>query len=165
MTALFVVVLLAAPPVTAVPVMDRPVMDRGVAGAEVFERMKKLEGNWKSKEGHTLSVRVTASGRAVVTSLMAVDRSLESVTVFRLEGGELQGAFDGASHGVLRLQGASELLVKLEARPDGAKSPVVALSLAIPDADNLVWSVTTRAGPKDEEASTDFAREYVETLK
>jgi hypothetical protein len=152
MTALLVVALLAAPPVAA-------------PGAAAFERVKKLEGNWKSKDGSTLSVRVTASGTAVVGSLTGGDHALVSVTVFRVEAGELQAAFDGRGHGALRHQSATEQVVRLEARPDGAKAPVMTLSLAIKDAENFTWSVTTRTGPKDEEESIDFTREYVETLK
>jgi hypothetical protein len=148
---LLVLALLAAPPVAP-------------TGVVVFDRLKKLEGNWKSKDGQSLSVRVTASGRAVVGSLTGADHALVSVTVFHLEGTELVAAFDGALHGALRLSSATERLAKLEARSDPS-SPLLWLSLVTKDADSLTFAVTTRNGANDVEEATALTREYVETLK
>lgn len=152
MTALLVVALLAAPPVAS-------------PGAVAFERLKKLEGNWRSAEGRVFSVRILAGGQAVVGSLTGPAQALLSVTVFRLEGGELIAVHDGSARGVLRLSSSSERLLKLEARPEGAKASLVALALGFKEAERLNLSLTTRAGPKDVEEATDFKREYLETLK
>jgi hypothetical protein len=152
MTALLVVALLAAPPVAS-------------PGAVAFERLKKLEGNWRSAEGRVLSVRVLSGGLAVVGSLTGPAQALLSVTVFHLEGGELVGVHNGAARGLLRLSASSERLLKLEARPEGAKATLVALGLAFKEAERLTLSITTRVGAKDVEESTDFKREYLETLK
>lgn len=149
MTALLVAALLMAPP----------------GSVATFERLKSLQGNWRSSDGRVLSVRLTASGGAVVASLAGADKSLTSVTVFRLDGDELVGLHDGLSHALFRPIVATERLIKLAARPEGPRPHVVAIAYALKSPDSLTLTITTRTAGRDADEAIDFEREYLETLK
>jgi hypothetical protein len=143
MTLLALVLLTATP----VPVVD---------AYAVFDRFKKLEGNWKSKDGLELSFRVISGGSAVVETLTSgPDKVLVSVTVFRIEGADLVATVDAETHQVLKA--ASALLGVI--RFDLAKAGTV-LAYATKDPDALRRETAGKTSK-----ATDFTREYVDTLK
>jgi hypothetical protein len=136
MTLALVVAVLAANPTP------------GEKAAPAFERVKKLEGNWRAADGSVLSLRVV-QGAAVVEQLTQGGR-LVSVTVYRLEGVELVATIDASAHAVYRLAATSPTSLRFEA-------PGAWLVLATRDAESLKRE--TRGG------AMEFTREYVETLK
>jgi sarcosine oxidase gamma subunit len=140
MTLALVVALLAANPTPG---------ERATPAAAAFERVKKLEGNWRSADGSVLSVRVVQGGATVVEQLTQGGR-LVSVTIYRLEGAELLATIDAAAHAVHRLAATSPTSLRFEA-------PGAWLVLATRDAESLKRE--TRGG------AVEFTREYVETLK
>ncbi len=135
--------LLAASPAPASPSVD---------AGPAFERLKKLEGNWKSKD-LWVSFRVITGGAALVETVTAgADKSLVSVTVFRVESGELVATVDADTHQALKATTVSGSGMHFEGKG-------VALTFGMKDADNLHRESSTRA------AKGDFTREYVDTLK
>jgi hypothetical protein len=144
MTFALVTALLFANPTPA----DKPATDKGPDAAAAFERLKKLEGNWRSKDGQVLALRVV-QGQAVVEQLTQAGK-LVSVTVYRLEGGELLATVDADSHGALKLTTATAQALKFDGHAAG-------LTLTTPNADLLKREL--KAG------AVEFSREYVDTLK
>lgn len=143
---LLTIALLAASPA--------PAPSSPVDAATAFERLKKLEGNWKSKE-LAVTFRIIAGGAAVVETVTATagaDKSLVSVSVFRVEAGELVATVDADTHQVLKASSASTSAMHFEVK--GAS-----LTLSMKDADNLHRESSTRG------SKADFTREYVDTLK
>jgi hypothetical protein len=129
-----------------------PAPSSSVDAGPAFERLKKLEGNWKSKD-LWVSFRVITGGAAVVETVTAgADKSLVSVTVFRVEAGELVATVDADTHQALKATSASGSAMHFEGKG-------VALTLGMKDADNLHRESSTKA------AKADFTREYVDTLK
>ena len=133
-------------------------------GAAAFERLKKLEGNWRSRDGQTVSLRLIGSGHAVLETVgLASDRGLSSVSVFRLEGPDLVLVHDGEDgHAVLKFLLTTPDTLRFEAP---ARAGPVAVTLTLRDAETLRRTVVTRAGGKDLSRGTDYTREYLDTLK
>jgi hypothetical protein len=137
-------------------------------GTAAFERLKKLEGNWRAKDGQTVSLRLVGSGVAVLEQVGAgADRALASVVVYRLEGAELVAAQDGEGHSRLRLvPGAGNAdALRFEARLEAGQGGLVSVTLGTRDAGTLRRVVVTRAQGKDTTRVTEYTREYLDTLK
>jgi len=132
-------------------------------GKTAFEQLKKLEGNWQTggKDAKAyLSFRVVAGGTAVLETVTGADRTtITEMATYHLDGAELvMTAF--SAEGAVRLKGtsASPRAVHFEAGKKGR-----AVALLVKDNGNLTREVAPGGGkPK---ASTDFKREYVDTLK
>jgi hypothetical protein len=153
MRALLLAVLLAAP--AAAP-----------EGPGAFERLKKLEGNWHTRDGQTLGLRLVGGGEAVMETLgLGADRALATVAVYRLDGQELVAAVDGEVHAHLRFVPTTSDGLRFEATGEGAKVGLVSVSLTVRDAETLRRVAVTRAQGKDTARSTDYTREYLDTLK
>ncbi len=133
-------------------------------GAAAFERLKKLEGNWRSKDGQTVSLRLLGTGQAVLETVgLASDRGLTSVGVYRLEGQELVLVHDGEDgHAAMKFLLSSPETLRFEVQ---ARAGPVAVTLTLRDADTLRRTVVTREKGKDTARSTDYTREYLDTLK
>jgi len=132
-------------------------------GAAAFERLKKLEGNWRAKEGQTVSLRVIGAGQAVLeTDAVNADKGLASVGVYRLEGSDLVLSQDGEGHAVLKFLLTTPDTLRFEAP---GRAGVVAVTFTLRDADTLRRTVVTRAAGKDTAHSVDYTREYLDTLK
>jgi hypothetical protein len=140
MTFALIAALLVANPAPADKAPD--------AAAAAFERLKKLEGNWRSKDGQVLALRVV-QGQAVVEQLTQAGK-LVSVTVYRVEGAELLATVDAEAHAALKLTNATAQALKFEGH--GAS-----VTLATPTADLLKRELKASA--------VEFTREYVDTLK
>jgi hypothetical protein len=135
-------------------------------GTAAFERLKKLEGNWRSKDGQTVSLRAIGAGDAVLETVgLGSEKSLSAVAVYRLEGSELVVLHDGEGHAALRFLPTSADALRFEIRPDPARVGLVSVTLSVKDVDTLRRTVVTRAQGKDTARSTDYTREYLDTLK
>ncbi len=159
--ALALAVTLAAPPMAPAP----PVA--ALDDAAAFERVKKLEGSWKSeaKDGaQYVLVRVVAGGTAVLETVTGVDRtSITSVTVYALEGGELVATHHGAT-GATRLKAKSLDGQALGFEPVSKEPKVSSLSLVVAE-NKLRQDWVVREGYRDVKKSVALLREYVDTLK
>lgn len=148
MTALLLSLLIAATPAPASPVDAKA----------TFERLKKLEGAWKSKDAQFLTLRVVANGAALIeTVTVGPEKTLMSVTVYRLDGAELVATYDGDAHLVFKLApGTSAGQLTFTDKAGSA-----ALTLSTKDADSLEREV----GMQGKKSAGKFTREYVDTLK
>lgn len=150
--------LVSAPPAPA------PVTDSNA----LFERLKKLEGSWKTdgKDGPVqyVTIRLVANGTSVLETTTAADRTaLTSVTVYAFEGSELFATNHGAGGGskLKASAGAGESL-----KFDGSAKDARVASLALLVKDNkLRQEWTTRENGREVKKSLDLLREYVDTLK
>ena len=155
----FLVALSLAAPPAAAP---------GVDGNAAFERLKKLEGSWKSdaKEGPVqyVTLRLVASGTAVLETTTAADRTtVTSATVYSFEGTRLVATHygsGGTSH--LELSGADAGTLKFDGSAKDAR--VAALVLTV-KASKLRQDWTTREGGREVKKGLDLLSEYVDTLK
>ncbi len=146
MTLLALALLTATP----APALDAPA---------VLERFKKLEGNWKSKDGLELSFRVISGSNAVVETLTTgPDKLLVSVTVFRLEGAELLATVDADTHQILKATSAALGVIRFDLTRGGG----TVLAYATKDPDALRRETV---GKGNTSKAADFTREYVDTLK
>lgn len=168
MTALLaaLAVSLAAPP--AVPPVD---------GAPAYEKLKKLEGNWKAgkdKDARFLSLRVVAGGAAVLETVFAADRTtVLSASIYALDGGELFVTHYGAGGAQPKLKAKAldggtlrfELVSVGNVKDAKSATHAAALSLVMKDGDTLTQEWLQRAAGRDTKVSIDYTREYVDTLK
>ncbi|MDP2269617.1 MAG: hypothetical protein Q8N23_10370 [Archangium sp.] len=150
--------LAAAPPVAA------PSVDANAA----FERLKKMEGSWKTdaKDGplQFVTLRLVASGTAVLETTTAADRTtITSATIYSFEGSKLIATHHGGG-GTSRLEltGADPLAIKFDGT--GKDARVAALSLVVKQS-KLRQEFTTRESGRDVKKSLDLLSEYVDTLK
>lgn len=136
-------------------------------GGAAFERLKKLEGSWKTdaKDGPVQYVLLrVVGGNAVLETTTGPDRTtVTSATVYSLEGAELIASNHGAG-------GASRLKVKdadqTAIRFDGSAKDARLVALALVTRDNkLVLEQTLREGGREVKRSLTLLREYVDTLK
>jgi hypothetical protein len=139
-----------------------------VDGAAAFERVKKLEGSWKTdgKDGAVqyVAIRLVANGSAVLETTTAADRtSVTSVTVYALEGNELVATNHGTGgQSKLKASGNAGDALKFDGVTKDAK--VSGLTFVIKDSKlRQEWQV--REGGRDVKKSIDLLREYVDTLK
>ena len=139
-----ILILLAAAPLTP--------------GPAAFERLKRLEGAWHSKDARYLTLRVVAGGAAVVeTHTSGPGKQLDSVIVYRLENGELVAMYDGGAHATLKLASATERELRFVDKGSGSSLLVSSAST-----DALEEQVSLHGA---NEATVVFLREYVDTLK
>lgn len=131
-----------------------------VDGAAALQKLKSLEGTWKSdaKSGASqfASWRALAGASAVLETVSFQDKTkLDVVIVYALEAGELTATvYEGPEVSRLKLTSASETQLQFSA----GKVPTLTLSLA--DARlKSQWTV------KDQKRSLEVLREYVDTLK
>lgn len=139
-----------------------------VDAAAAYERVKALEGSWKSdaKDGPVqyVMVRVVGGGSAVLETTTGADRTaVASMTVYALEGGELVVTHYGA-HGVTRLKprALDALALKLEAPVRDGR--VTGLTLGF-SAKELTQDWGVREAGRETRRQVKLLREYVDTLK
>jgi hypothetical protein len=153
----------------ALPLAVALLLSAPPAGAgDVFERLKKLEGSWKTdgKDAAVqyVTIRLVANGTSVLETTTGADRTaVTTVTIYAMEGGELVATNHGAG-GPSRLKaGASSGdTLKFESSPKDAR--VASLALVVKDS-KLRQEWTTRENGKEVKRSVDLLREYVDTLK
>ena len=157
--AFFVALSLAAPPAAA----PAPSVDANAA----FERLKKLEGSWKTdaKDGPVqyVSLRVIAGGTAVLETTTAANRTtVTSATIYSLEGPRLIAAHHGAGGSSrLELSGSDAASLKFE----GAKEARVATLAMVWKQNKLRQEFTTRESGREVKKGLDLLSEFVDTLK
>lgn len=137
-------------------------------GSAAFERLKKLEGSWKTdvKDGplQYVMVRIIAGGTAVLETTTGADRTnVTSVTVYSLEGADLLATSHGAGGASrLKLKDADQVAVRF----DGSAKEARIATLALTTKDNkLALEQTVREGGREVKKSLTLLREYVDTLK
>jgi|APLak6261679142_1056127.scaffolds.fasta_scaffold00010_110 hypothetical protein len=159
--ALLVSILVSAPPASPAPTS-------AVDHSAAFEKLKKLEGSWKSdaKDGPVqyVMIRLVAGGSAVLETTTGADRtSVTSVTLYSFEGTELLATIHNTG-------GASRLKVKdlagdaLRFEGSAKDARVAAFGLVVKDS-KLRQELTLREGGREVKKSLDLLREYVDTLK
>lgn len=158
--AFLVALSLAAPPAAA----PAPAVDANAA----FERLKKLEGAWKTdaKDGPVqyVALRLIAAGTAVLETNTAADRTtITSVTVYSFEGSKLIATHYG-SGGTSRLEfsGADAAALKFDSAVKDAR--VGGLWLVVKQ-NKLRQEWTTRESGRDVKKALELLSEYVDTLK
>ncbi|PZR14960.1 MAG: hypothetical protein DI536_09270 [Archangium gephyra] len=136
-------------------------------GSAAFDRLKKLEGSWKTdaKDGPVQYVMLRlVGGNAVLETTTGPDRTtVTSATVYSLEGADLVATNHGAG-------GASRLKVKdadpVAVRFDGSAKDARVAGISLVTKDNkLLLEHTVREGGKEVKKSLTLLREYVDTLK
>jgi hypothetical protein len=158
--AFLVALSLAAPPaVTAAPSVD--------ANA-AFERLKKLEGSWKTdaRDGPVqyVSLRLVGAGTAVLETTTSADRTtITSATVYSFEGTRLVATHHG-SGGTSRLElsFADAASLKFDGSPKDARVAGLVLTLK---QNKLRQDWTTRESGHEVKKGFDLLSEYVDTLK
>ena len=154
--AFLVALSLTAPPAA-------PAIDANAA----FERLKKMEGSWKTdpKDGPVqyVALRVIAGGTAVLETTTAADRTtVTSATVYSLEGPRLVAAHHGAGGSSrLELSGSDAASLKFE----GAKEARVATLALLSKQNKLRQELTTRESGREVKKGLDLLSEFVDTLK
>lgn len=156
--AFLVALSLAAPPAAA-PAVD---------GNAAFERLKKLEGSWKTdaKDGPVqyVTLRLVGAGTSVLETNTAADRTtVTSATLYSFEGTRLVATHHG-SGGTSRLElsGSDATTLKFDGSAKDAR--VAALVLTV-KANKLRQDFTTREGGREVKKVLDLLSEYVDTLK
>jgi hypothetical protein len=133
--------------------------------SEAFERVKQLEGLWKTdgKDGPVqyVAIRVVAGGSAVLETISTSDRmAVTAVTVYSFEGTELYANHHGPS-GLSKLKVKEGPTLRFEGPKD---SRLVSLSLSTEGARFREEWVTRESG-REVRRSVELLREYVDTLK
>lgn len=141
-----------------------PALDTNAA----FERLKKMEGSWKTdaKDGPVqyVTLRLVAAGTAVLETTTAADRTtIVSATIYSFEGSKLVATHHG-SGGTSRLElsGADPAQLKFDSSAKDVR--VAALALVVKQS-KLRQEFTTRESGRDVKKSLDLLSEYVDTLK
>lgn len=157
----FLVALSFAAPPSAAPA---PAVDANAA----FERLKKLEGSWKTdaKDGPVqyVALRLIAAGTAVLETNTAADcTTVTAATVYSFEGSRLVATHYG-SGGTSRLEvsGADATALKFEGSARDAR--VGGLSLVVKQ-NKLRQEWTTRESGREVKKALELLSEYVDTLK
>lgn len=133
-----------------------------------FERLKKLEGSWKTdaKDGPVqyVTLRVVANGTAVLETTTAADRTtVTSATIYSFEGTRLIATHHGAGGtSRLELSGADPAMLKFDANAKDARVSMLAL---VVKQNKLRQELTTRESGHDVKKGLDLLSEYVDTLK
>ncbi len=158
--AFLVALSLAAPP--AAP--PAPSLDANAA----FERLKKLEGAWKTdgKDGPVqfVALRVIAAGTAVLETNTAADRTtVTSATVYSFEGSKLVAThFGTGGTSRLELSGADAAALKFDGGPKDTR--VGGLWLVVKQ-NKLRQEWTMRESGRDVKKAIELLSEFVDTLK
>lgn len=165
MTALLaaVTLFLAAPPAPAAK----------LDGRAAFEQLKKLEGNWKAeKEATYLSLRVVASGSAVLETMTGADRTkIVMTSIYSLDGNELvMTHYSGqGNQPTMKLKTVAPNLrfeaVRVANLADPKASHMSAVTFVLKDADNLTQEWDSSKAGAVLKIVFPFIREYANTLK
>lgn len=158
--AFLVALSLTAPPsAAAAPVVD---------GNAAFERLKKLEGSWKTdaKDGPVqyVTLRLVGAGTAVLETTTGPDRTaLISAVIYSFEGTRLVATHHG-SGGTSRLElvGSDASVIKFDGSPREAR--VAGLVLTVKE-NKLRQDWTTRESGREVKKSLELLREFIDTLK
>lgn len=160
--ALALAMSLASPPATAAAVAAG-----AVDGPAAFERVKKLEGSWKTdakEAAQYVMVRLVAGGTAVLETVTGADRTnVTSMTVYAMEGAELVATHYGAT-GATRLRVKSLDGQQLVFEPHSKEPKVLGLTLGLAEG-KLKQDWALREGYREVKKSVALLREYVDTLK
>lgn len=155
--ALVLALSLSAPP--AAPAAD---------GNAAYERLKKLEGSWKTdgKDGPVqfVTLRFVGAGSSILETTTGADRgSISAATVYSFEGTRLVVTHYGAG-GTSRLDlaGANDSTLKFDGASKDAR--VAGLVLTVKD-NKLTQEWTVREGGREVKKTVSLLREYVDTLK
>lgn len=133
-----------------------------------FERLKKLEGSWKTdaKDGPVqyVTLRVVANGTAVLETTTAADRTtVTSATIYSFEGTKLIATHHGAGGtSRLELSGVDPAKLKFDGNAKDARVSVLAL---VVKQNKLRQELTTREGGREVKKGLDLLSEYVDSLK
>ncbi|MFZ5441016.1 MAG: hypothetical protein ACOZQL_13495 [Myxococcota bacterium] len=164
--ALVVALSLAAPPRPSPgPAAPAPVAP-AVDGTAAFERLKKLEGGWKSdaKEPQFVMLRLVANGTAVLETVTGADRTaVLSATIYAFEGTELVATHygsGGTSH--LKLKELDASTLRFEGTSKEARLAAVTVTTKDP---KLKLEITVRENGREAKRALELLREYVDTLK
>lgn len=164
--AFLVALSLAAPPSKAPPPPAAPAA--GVDGNTAYERLKKLEGSWKTdaKDGPVqyVTLRLVGAGTALLETTTGPDRTaVTSAVIYSFEGTRLVATHHG-SGGTSRLEvsGSDASTIKFDGSPHDAR--VAALVLTVKE-NKLRQEWTTREGGHEVKKSLDLLREFIDTLK
>lgn len=158
--AFLVALSLAAPPASA----PAPSVDANAA----FERLKKLEGSWKTdaKDGPVqyVALRLIAAGTAVLETNTAADRTtVTSATIYSFEGSKLIATHYGSGGtSKLELSGADASAIKFDGSARDAR--VGGLWLMIKQ-NKLRQEWMMRESGRDVKKALELLSEYVDTLK
>ncbi len=136
-------------------------------GSAAFDRLKKLEGSWKTdvKDGPIQYVLLRVVGsNAVLETTTGPDRTtVTSATLYSLEGAELLASNHGPGGASrFKLKDADQTAVRFDGNTKEAR--VLAIALVTKD-NKLVLEQTVREGGKEAKKSLTLLREYVDTLK
>lgn len=156
--ALVVALTLAAPPVAAAP-----------DGAAAFEKLKKLEGSWKTeaKDGPAqyVTLRFIGAGISMLETSTGADRATVNAAVVY--------TFEGTRFVVLHYGGGGTSRLELAASPEPGvlrfesatrDSRVASLTLVLKE-NKLRQEWTTREGGREVKKALELQREYLDTLK
>jgi hypothetical protein len=158
MLAVALALSLAAPPAAAAPL--------DIAAA--YERLKALEGSWKTdaRDGDVrfVRVRVVGGGAAVLETTTEADRTaVTSMTVYAREGNELAVThYSAAGVTRLKLRAADATSLTLDAAQKDGK--LLGLSLGISEKE-LIQEWTVRELGRETKQRVKLLREFVDTLK
>jgi len=141
-----------------------------------FERLAKLDGNWKSQGKDDvvfITWRVIANGAAVLETVSNADHTkVTSVTVYAVEGDELVASHFGSEvlHPRLGLKTHDAGRLRFEVLPadapkDAKAAHVSAVLLVVKGDDVVTLEWTTSAGGKSVRRALELKREYLDTLK
>jgi hypothetical protein len=135
---------------------------------QAFERLKKMEGSWKTdaKDGPVqyVALRLIAGGSAVLETTTAADRTtVTSATIYSWEGTKLIATHHG-SGGTSRLElsGMDPSQLKFDSLAKDVR--VAALALVVKQS-KLRQEFTTRESGREQKKALDLLSEYVDTLK
>lgn len=156
---LLLAISLAAPPAAPAAALD---------ANQAFERLKKMEGSWKTdaKDGPVqyVTLRLIAGGSAVLETTTAADRTtVTSATIYSWEGTKLIATHHGGGGtSRLELSGMDPSQLKFDALAKDVR--VAALALVVKQS-KLRQEYTTRESGREQKKSLDLLSEYVDTLK
>jgi hypothetical protein len=156
---LIAALLLAAPPVPAA-------LPDGAAG---FEKLKKLEGSWKTdaKAGPVqyVTLRLIGAGSSLLETSTGADRStVNAAAVYTFEGQKLVVTHYGGG-GTSRLElaaGGDANTVRFEGASKDARVSGLVMTLT---ATRLVQEWMVREGGREVKKTLELQREYLDTLK
>lgn len=158
----------ALPLALALLVSAPPAAPAATDSNALFEKLKKLEGSWKSdaKDGPVqyVLIRLVANGTSVLETTTGSDRvALNSVTVYAFEGTELVAVHHG-SGGASKMKASSAGGDSLKFDGSAKDARVASVSLVVKD-NKLRQEWTTRENGREVKKSIELLREYVDTLK
>lgn len=167
--ALIAALLLAAPPAPAPAPAPAPVPAAVADGAAGFEKLKRLEGSWKTdaKAGPVqyVTLRFIGAGISLLETSTGADRgTVNAAAVYTFEGPRLVVMHYGGG-GTSRLElaaGGDANTIKFEGASRDAR--VAGLVMTLKDT-RLVQEWMVREGGREVKKTLELQREYLDTLK